>query len=174
MRAARRNSSIRIAGARPPCLSHLDLAHHPVLQAMRLIHDHKAALCTELEDIADRLPSKVSALACLSVAERLLPALRHAHAYEESVVFPLYDRAFLAYGQPVSVDRLCAEHVSDAFFAADITAQLLELGHAGRTGAPETLGFMLRGFFDSLRRHTAFEIEHVAAVIGVSRVHRPI
>lgn len=31
----------------------------------------------------------------------------------------------------------------------------------------EAIGFMLRGFFEGLRRHIAFEREHVLPMIGI-------
>ncbi|WP_244479439.1 MULTISPECIES: hemerythrin domain-containing protein [unclassified Rhizobium] len=166
MAAVKNAIGARISSAPAECLSHLNLQERPVMQAVRLIHAGKMALCAELEDIADRLPGNVDELACLSLAERLLPGLRHAHAYEENVLFPLYDQIASYDRASLSTDRLRTEHVADAFFADDITAMLFELGHAGRLRDPETFGFMLRGFFEGLRRHVAFEVEHVAAVIA--------
>ncbi|OJF92762.1 hypothetical protein AX760_04635 [Pararhizobium antarcticum] len=130
---------------------------------MKLIHDSKVALCQALEDIADRLPAATDALVCLSMASRLLPLLRRAHAYEEAVIFPAYEK--LVVSASLSTDRLRAEHISDQCFAADLTDMLLKIGHGAPVDQAETFGFMLRGFFDGLRRHVAFENEHIVPAI---------
>ncbi|WEZ85050.1 hemerythrin domain-containing protein [Rhizobium sp. 32-5/1] len=122
-------------------------------------------MCQELEDIADSLPAAVDALSCLSIAAKLLPALQRAHEYEEKVIFPAYEKLAASRGQTISTDRLRAEHISDECFAADLTGILLKIGHGGPVDQAETFGFMLRGFFDGLRRHVAFEDEHVVPAI---------
>ncbi len=156
--AHRRSCEIR-------CLSSEELGKRGLVEAMTLIHDKKVGLCEELEHIADCLPSNVDELTCLSIAAKLIPILRLAHEYEESVIFPAYEKAIAGTGQSMSVDRLRGEHISDECFAADLTVILLKIGHGGYVDQAETFGFMLRGFFDSLRRHVAFENEHVAPII---------
>lgn len=148
------------------CLSSEALGRLGVAEAMTRIHDRKIAICAELEIIADCLPANVDHMTCLQVAATLLPTLRLAHDYEETVVFPAYEKAVAGSGRAPSTDRLRGEHISDACFAADLTGILLDIGHGGMVRQPETVGFMLRGFFDSLRRHVAFEREHVAPFVS--------
>jgi hypothetical protein len=155
------------------CLSSEELGKLDPFEAMTLIHDKKVALCEELETIADRLPSNIDELTCLSVAAKLLPILRLAHEYEESVIFPAYEKAVADIGRSMSIDRLRGEHISDECFAADLTGILLKIGHGGYVDQAETFGFMLRGFFDSLRRHVAFENEHVAPIIRKGILSHP-
>ena len=54
---------------------------------------------------------------------------------------------------------------SDAAWAARqfqrALGKLVCLGHGGAIDNPEALGFMLRAFFDTVRRHIAFEREYV-------------
>ena len=40
-----------------------------------------------------------------------------------------------------------------------------ELGKGKSPGNPEATGYMLRGFFEALRRHIAFERDHLLAVL---------
>jgi hypothetical protein len=47
-----------------------------------------------------------------------------------------------------------------------LTEILLEIGHGGAVENPEALGFMLRAFFETIRRHVAFEREHVIPTIA--------
>lgn len=112
--------------------------------------------------VADSLPSRVDRLLCLRIANELVPCLRESHSYEEGIVFP----AFLKGSgeervRGASVRRLEAEHVQDECAAQDLTEMLMSIGHGSSVANPEALGFMLRAFFESLRRHIAFEREHL-------------
>lgn len=124
-------------------------------------------LCELLEQVADSLPGNVDLLKCLKIAGELEPLVRGIHRFEEETLLPAYERALERRGRPrVSVDRLRSEHVEDECFAGELTEALLLLGHSGSVDNPEALGFMLRGFFESQRRHVAFEREHVLPAIG--------
>lgn len=126
--------------------------------------DQKLALCAALEGIADGLPHSVDRLACLRIAAELVPSLRRIHAYEEEELFPRFVGDVPA--RAASVSRLCVEHVEDECFADELTEVLLVVGRGGAIENPEALGFMLRGFFQAVRRHAAFEAEHVLPLAG--------
>ncbi|MBZ9672845.1 hemerythrin domain-containing protein [Mesorhizobium sp. ES1-3] len=134
---------------------------------IRRAHLEKLQLCDALERIADCLP-KVDLLACLSAANTIVPLLRDSHRYEETVIFPAYETALASSGADIdSVRRLRAEHVEDESFAGEVTEILLGIGHGKSIDNVEVVGFMLRGFFEGLRRHIAFEREHVLPMIGI-------
>ena len=42
----------------------------------------------------------------------------------------------------------------------------MAIGHGAGVENPEAVGFMLRGLFETLRRHIAFEREHVLPIVG--------
>lgn len=129
-------------------------------------HREKLLLCDDLEQIADDLPFAVDRMACLRIASRLVPLLRECHRYEEEVVFPVFERdPALATSRARSVRRLKAEHVEDECAAQDLTEVLLAIGRGGTIDNAEALGFMLRAFFEALRRHIAFEREHVLPAV---------
>lgn len=136
---------------------------------IRQAHERKLNLCRVIEAIADALPSAVDRMQCLRVANVLVPVLREAHIYEEERVFPVFERsgAADAAARAASIRRLKAEHVEDECAAQDLTEILLEIGHGGAVENPEALGFMLRAFFETIRRHVAFEREHVIPVVAV-------
>jgi len=124
-------------------------------------HDEKLRLGEVLEAFADALPSHLDRMKCLQVANELVPLLRDSHHYEEETVFPAFEKGSAdAAAGAASVRRLKTEHVEDECAAQDITDMLLAIGH------PESLGLMLRAFFDTLRRHIAFEREHVLPLLG--------
>jgi hemerythrin-like domain-containing protein len=85
-------------------------------------------------------------------------ALRAAHAYEEEVVFPAFQTTRASAS---STDRLKTEHMEDECSAEQLTEVLLAVGHGGAVPNPEATGFMLRAFFMALRRHIAFERDHI-------------
>lgn len=130
-------------------------------------YDEKLRLCDALEQIADSLPSRVDRLVCLRVANHLVPLLQTCHRYEEDRIFPLFESADA--GDPHrrdSVNRLRSEHVEDEFLAHEITEVLFSIGHGGPVENPEAVGFMLRTCFQSLRRHIAFEREHILPIVA--------
>jgi len=132
------------------------------IAVMRRAHSEKLKVCGALEEIADGLPDNVDRLMCMSVASTLLSMLRNIHRFEEDVVFPSYAAAT---GDPQCVERLKAEHVEDECFADELTEVLMTIGHGAAVTNPEALGFMLRGFFETIRRHVAFERDHILPAI---------
>jgi hemerythrin-like domain-containing protein len=134
---------------------------------MRLAHVEKLRLCAALEEVADTLPDEVDRVLCLRIANALVPVLRAAHAYEEDTIFPAYAAMRGATrATEASLRRLRAEHVEDECFADEVTEVLLAIGHGRAIENPEAFGFMLRGLFETLRRHIAFEAEHVLPAIA--------
>lgn len=134
---------------------------------MKRVYAENIRLCDELEAIADSLPLYVDRFTCLNVASQLLPALRQSHRYEEQVLFPAFERGEESNVQiRRSVQRLRAEHIYDEGAAEEITDALMWIGRGGDIANPEALGFMLRAFFDTVRRHIAFEREHLFPTLG--------
>ncbi len=68
-----------------------------------------------------------------------------------------------------SLERLAAEHREDASYGEEVAEALLLFGCGRNVLGAETLGFMLRGFFGSLRRHVAFEQDFVAMIEEAAR-----
>ncbi len=132
---------------------------------MSRIHEEKLALCDALEAIADSLPSQVDRFECLRVGAILAPAMRRSHQFEESRIFPAFEKSSAVPGRAISVARLKSEHLADECAAADVSEELLRIGHGGEIGNPEALGFMLRALFEAMRRHIAFEREHIMPAI---------
>jgi hemerythrin-like domain-containing protein len=132
-------------------------------------HHAKLRLCDALEEIADRLPSDVDRFRCLEVASSLVPLMRRCHEYEETIVYPAFEAAQIARsGAAGTVRRLKTEHLEDECAAQDLSEVLLAVGHGDAIGNPEAVGFMLRAFFEAVRRHVAFEREHVLPAVGVT------
>ena len=121
-------------------------------------HRQTLELCDALEAVADDLPSRVDRLRCLALAHTLVPILTEVHRFEEASVFPAFAR--VASNERI-IARLRAEHIEDACGAEELSEELLAHGHGQPIENPEAFGYMLRALFESLRRHIAFERDHV-------------
>lgn len=129
-------------------------------------HRLQLALCDDLEAIADSLPGNIVNQDCLFAAKSLGRLIRDVHAYEEETLFPALRPMFPTSSEFGSaVDRLIFEHLTDECYADDIAEKLLYLGTGGRDANMEALGYMLRGFFEALRRHIAFERDHFSSAV---------
>lgn len=136
-------------------------------------HEAKLELCDELEAIADGLPDRLDRRLCLIAAETLPVLVSQSHAYEEKYVFPAFQRnGANRAARRMTVKRLKMEHVEDECAAQDLADILASVGQGGPVDNPEALGFMLRAFFESMRRHIAFEREHVLPLVSVAQPAR--
>lgn len=114
-------------------------------------------LCEALETIADRLPQHDARL-CLMTADALEPLVEHTHELEEAALFPL----LVASSRPElnqTVARLRQEHLADSATAGEVSDALHGLV-AGRSAlSADAVGYLLRAFFDGMRRHVHSELE---------------
>lgn len=146
--------------------------HAALLEAvavMRRAHAAKLTLCDRLETIADSLPGALNRRECLLAARALGTQMACLHRFEEQQVYPHFAASL---GQSAearkTVARLKHEHFEDEGYAAELRDALRMAARCRRVENPEALGFMLRGFFGSVRRHVAFERDHVLAQLSPS------
>ena len=138
------------------------------LEWLHKAHDEQLALCEELEEIADSLPANINRQKCIYAAKALGPLFKGVHHYEETVLFPyLENKASGSDNINETLERLKFEHCEDECFAEELTDALLRLG-SGMAVNMEAVGYMLRGFFESVRRHIAFEREHLLKDVDVA------
>ncbi len=117
------------------------------------------ALCAALETLADDLPSRIDTQAAMILADRLEPVLRQCHRLEETLVFPV----LLIAGpqmRPI-IDRLRQEHIEDEDHACDVREAITAFVARQVRSNDHEIGYMLRCLFVSLRRHLAFDRDHV-------------
>ena len=128
---------------------------------LMVAHEEQLALCRELEDIADSLPANINRQKCIYAAKALGPLVKAVHDYEESVFFPWLERHAAERARlEETLTRLKFEHCEDECYAEELTDALLKLG-SGEAVNVEAVGYMLRGFFEVMRRHIAFERDHL-------------
>lgn len=127
------------------------------LAEVREYFHQQLVLCDLLEVIADALPDRLDHDNCRRAAALVGPLLRLAHEAEEALLFPRI-AAVHAHGDAV-VERLRLEHLEDECFGEEVQYELHQLGCKRPVLAPEATGYMLRGFFECLRRHVLHERE---------------
>jgi iron-sulfur cluster repair protein YtfE (RIC family) len=120
-----------------------------------------AALCNELEFVADSLPRDIDSHACLSVAQRMMPLIKHAHSFEEEVLYPLLVAGAHQDQLDSVIERLKYEHWGDEDFAEQLYHLIRSFVAEQTPERAESLSWMLRGFFEGMRRHLAFEKDHL-------------
>jgi hemerythrin-like domain-containing protein len=124
------------------------------------------ALCDDLEGIADSLPLHVVAQDCVFAAKSLERLIRDVHAYEERTLFPALQATFASSAEIASaIERLKFEHLADECYADDLAEKLLDLASGAEYVNMEALAYMLRGFFDAMRRHIAYERDHFSGAL---------
>ena len=117
------------------------------------------ALCCTLEALADALPKRLDTLAAVQLANSLVPTLTQCYSMEEKEVFPLLRQSSATFEQ--TLERLHAEHIEDEDHAAILADAIFSFARAPSQGDAEALGYLLRGLFQPLRRHLAFDREVV-------------
>lgn len=144
-----------------------------ILALLKTAHRNQLALCDCLETIADSLPDAIDRAKCVGTARALGPLIAGTHALEENVLFPaLANIRRAGIDMTATIERMKFEHLEDACFAEELHDALMAYGSGEDTPNPEAFGYMLRGFFDSLRRHVAFETEIILPLAGYSSVSR--
>lgn len=128
------------------------------LSILREEHRLQNELCDLLEAIADGLPHQFDsslALASVSVLEVGMP--RHIR-FEEEALFPLLRRRVSEDNSLHSaLECLESEHDRDGAALVEIVDGLRTAIRDGEVRNADMLGYMLRGFFESQRRHIAWE-----------------
>jgi hemerythrin-like domain-containing protein len=128
------------------------------LDWLKQAHNAQLSLCTALEEIADSLPANINRQKCIYAAKSLIPLINGIHRYEEEALFPMLENRNAGEQELAeAIARLKFEHVEDECFAEELTDTLTRLGSGDATVNAEAAGYMLRGFFESIRRHIAFE-----------------
>lgn len=127
----------------------------------------QSGLCDALEGFADRLPDDVNADECLALAQMVYPTVHRAHQFEENVLFPMLVKCNGDSEQiGNTLDRLHGEHWEDEAYAEELAQALRDFATCDEKNRNvEMLAYMIRGFFEGLRRHLAFEREHILPML---------
>jgi len=128
------------------------------LEIISHAHQLQQELCDVLQHIADGLPDDVDRRLCSRAAANLQYDIPLHHRDEEEALFPqLRLRVEATDSLSEILDRLVAEHATDTEHGAEIAEWLEQLADGHRLTNPNMVGYMLRGFFESYRRHIHWE-----------------
>ena len=133
----------------------ITLDRNRLSQHFEALISRQERMCRDLESLADDLPDRIDTLAAKMLADALHPTLRACQDLEETHVFP----AILTWQASIgpTLDRLRAEHVEDEDHAAIVAEAIMRFVRSRRHAEADQLGYLLRGLFRPLMRHSAFD-----------------
>ncbi len=124
------------------------------------------ALCDVLEEIADSLPYNVDEQICIHTAKTIVPLIKRAHKIERENLFPLLqNNEKCAANLTAITEKIKKEHKIDEYNAEELAEILLSYGTGQPSHSAEATGYVIRGFFESLRRHIEFVHEIINPVL---------
>lgn len=142
-----------------------------ILETCAGLWREQRTLCDALEQIADSLPDAIDRKVCLHTARVLPTLMERSHRYEEDVLFVALDRpALTPFDLRPTLARLKLEHAGDECFAEELSEVLFSYAEGRPTHSAEATGYMLRGFFEALRRHIAIEEELSTALTADEQI----
>ena len=128
-------------------------------------HMEHLRLCDHLEEIADSLPDRIDRKQCFCAALALQYRVNTHHQLEEEVLFPrLLARAGDKRELRRIFERLSDEHRTDEGHCDEAIELLTRLSNGTPPLNVEAAGYLLRGLFEGLRRHIAFEQDHLLPI----------
>lgn len=127
-------------------------------------------VCHDLETLADHLPNRIDTLAAKTLADALYPTLRVCQDLEEAYVFPMILKWDAAIGPTVA--RLRAEHVEDEDHAAMVADAVTRFVRSPCHADADRLGYLIRGLFQPLMRHSAFDRDVILPLYRRAEAHR--
>lgn len=138
-----------------------------LLELFAAHHAGQLRLCDELEAIADSLPDNAGPRECLGAARTIKKLVRDAHEFEEIRLWPAL-RGLRPQDDELEacIERLRLEHREDESYGEEVAAALTDWGMCAGNRNAEATGYLLRGFFEGMRRHIASERERIVPVLA--------
>ncbi len=131
---------------------------HPAVDMLQRALRDQTMLCDALESVADRLPDKVAHGECLHLRRAIPPILTAVHRLEEEVILPWIRQPWRTpAGLPEILNQIRYEQLEEECYAEELCEALRAYGTGLCKPSPETLGYILRGYFDCARRRIRFD-----------------
>lgn len=131
------------------------------LAALENSYGEMLALCDALETVADSLPHAINPRICRTLAGAIEPLMARIHQLEEDALFPLM-AASQTPDLSNALTRLRAQHIADGSAAAEVSEGLHALAAQTPQLSPDATGYLLRSFFEGMRRHIPAAREFLA------------
>ena len=144
----------------PADISRLETLHQDLLDTCLRLEEAACdpAIRGEMRELAGSIPSLLEAV----------------HDLEERLLFPDFDRHGGSRFAAMAIERLKAEHRCDRLAAGEIQLALEAQASGKRAPEPETIGRMLHGFQEALRRHIQTESLLLEALLAAKSEQREI
>ncbi|MGV4796997.1 hypothetical protein [Rhizobium sp. F40D2] len=126
------------------------------------------AWCDRLEEIADCLPHRVDERLCETIISGLVPLLRTTHRLEEQVISSRLDLIMSGDELAEATGRRRTGRQYDADAAQEVVDTLLDLNTERCYLSWDAIGYLLRSFFISIRRHVKAEGEILGQILKES------
>lgn len=126
------------------------------------------AWCDFLEAIADCLPYRVDERLCETIIRGLVPLLRKTHGLEEQVISSRLDLIMSGDELAEATDRRRTGRQYDVAAAQEVVDTLLDLNTERCYLSWDAIGYLLRSFFVSVRRHVKAEREILGQILKQS------
>lgn len=122
--------------------------------------------CDVLQAIADFLPCHIDEGLCGRISSGLIPLLLTTHQLEERLISSRLGLIMKVGEKAEAQERRQAGRLFDLRAAQDLVATLKALGEGRCRLSWEAVGYQLRSFFCSLRRHIKSEREIIGVMQG--------
>lgn len=126
-------------------------------------YERVIAACDTLEAVADALPDRVAPGQCERALGETAAAVRQMHACEDGLLMPLLANAQRPELRKIAQD-LEQAHLVDSESLAEVDEVLTALAAGQPILSTDATGYMLRAFFESLRRHIDRERDLLALI----------
>lgn len=143
------------------------------LNSLRDRYSRLLDICNLLEGIADGLPNDVPRTQCQMLASSVVEQVRATHAIEDRVLMPLLLASDNA-GLRTAADRLRQEHEFDDQAAMEVEEALNDLLLGRSIMSPDATGYLLRSFFESVRRHVHAEQDLLHLLEDITPTNRSL
>ncbi len=126
-------------------------------------YDRVIAACDALEAVADALPDRVAPGQCERAMRETAAAVRQMHACEDGLLMPLLSNAQRPELRKIAED-LEQAHLIDSESLVEVDEVLTALAVGQPIVSTDATGYMLRAFFEGLRRHIGREKDLLALI----------
>lgn len=141
------------------------------IRQLEALHQSLLDLCLRLEEAAGE-PGIVGELQ--DVTATILPLLKAVHDLEERLLFPDFDRHAGSCFAAMMIERLKAEHRCDRLAAEELSLTLQAVADGRCALSSETVGRMIAGFQEALRRHVFSEKVVLEALLSAKAETRSV
>jgi len=133
------------------------------------IRDELLVLCESIEAFADTLGGTPDWRVGALLAEQMQHLVQQSRLFDDTQLFPFLIRVAETNSALLrSVGHLKVEYIEDYDVAHEVTEMLNEFSGGTPRLSQDAIGYLLRGYFVSMRRHLAFKTDVLARALDLN------